>query len=110
MIIIIIIIRKMAESKAERNFWPVILHESLADSEVHRTLQTYQHLKIRGLNYNSTLLFNKISLFTVSSKTPEVSCMFPQSSVIFLLQPLYDTTTVWPPAKTLKLKPAFLKR
>ena len=52
---IIIIMRKMAE---RNNFWPVILHESLADSEVHRTLQTYQHLKIRGLNYIYIILLS----------------------------------------------------
>ncbi|XP_019630094.1 PREDICTED: uncharacterized protein LOC109474261 [Branchiostoma belcheri] len=59
--------------------WPVIVNASLQNSDVTRLLQQQQH-KTR-----------------VSDTTLRHTCIFPQSGVAFMIIPLNESLTEWPP-------------
>ncbi|KAI8482990.1 hypothetical protein Bbelb_392900 [Branchiostoma belcheri] len=60
--------------------WPVIVNTSLQNSDVTRLLQQQQH-KTR-----------------VSDTTLRHTCIFPQSGVAFMIIPLNESLTEWPPS------------
>ncbi|XP_078661508.1 protein SPO16 homolog [Branchiostoma floridae x Branchiostoma belcheri] len=60
--------------------WPVIVNASLQNSDVTRLLQQQQH-KTR-----------------VSDTTLRHTCIFPQSGVAFMIIPLNESLTEWPPS------------
>ncbi|XP_070537187.1 protein SPO16 homolog [Ptychodera flava] len=79
----------MSEVSSAR--WPVIVNSSLYDSDMARQLQR-EH-KIR-----------------YSDNTIKHTCIFPLSSIAFIIVPVNEATTVWPLKSPWKLDPALIER
>lgn len=89
------------------NHWLVILNNSLADSELHRLLKM-QQLRIKGQSspqkYNYQVLIF-LCIYTVSSGTLPHTCLYPQSSIAFMILPTSSILTSWPPTDQSKILP-----
>ena len=76
--------------------WPIIVNETLTGSEIYKILEKRGH-KLRGELFY--MLNNIIILFTVSSGTVPNTCIYPSSSVAFLIVLLQEAVNEWQPSK-----------
>ena len=93
------------------NSWLVIMNQSLADSEIHNLLLTQKN-KIKGqdLRKYSHMKCIHVILPAVSTGTLPHTCIFPQSSAAFMILPISETLTEWPPKQCCCMDPTLSQR